>query len=75
MNRIEIRVTGPKEGQEMSAFLPWDAHIDEWKDVFKTILTHQTFSSSTIEDLFTQEDCPLYEEPRYEGISGTGFNC
>jgi hypothetical protein len=55
-NRIEINIKGPKDGQEMSCFLPWNANIEEWKDVFKTILTHQTFAPETIKDLFFNEE-------------------
>lgn len=51
-NRIEIRVTGPNEDQEVGVFLPWDANIEDWISTFKVILVHQSFAQETIEEIF-----------------------
>lgn len=55
LNRIEIRVFGPKDDQEIGVFLPWDANMDDWTMAFKTILTHQEWSENTIKNLFFDE--------------------
>lgn len=59
--KIEIKVCGPREGQELSMSLPWDANIEDWRDAFKVILTQQTFSPDTINELFYDEDRLLFD--------------
>lgn len=47
---------GVDNPKTLTLTLPWDAKIEDWKDAFRTILTHQTFSFSTIEELFATEE-------------------
>lgn len=61
-NETVISVTGPIKGQYLTLTLPWDANAEEWVDVFKTILTHQTFAPKTIAEIFCDDNCPC-EEP------------
>lgn len=35
--------------------IPWDANIEEWKNVFVTVLTHKGFHRNTIDELFYDE--------------------
>jgi len=55
-SEIYISVSGgAEENKSLSLTLPWDANIEDWIDVFKIILTHQTFTPQTI--------CELFDEP------------
>ena len=53
--KITIKVDGHQLNKSIELTLNWDADINDWKDAFKTILTHQTFDPQTIEELFYQE--------------------
>lgn len=43
----------------MEVEIPWDASIEDWVNVFKTVLIHQTFSEDTVKELFE----PWYDTP------------
>jgi hypothetical protein len=53
--KIKIKVEGHELNRSIELTLNWDADIEDWKEAFKTILTHQTFHPQTIEELFYQE--------------------
>lgn len=54
-SKIYINVSGEaNENKSLSLTLPCDANIDDWADVFKTILIHQTFTPQTICELFNE---------------------
>ena len=36
----------------MEVEIPWDASIEDWVNMFKTVLIHQTFSEDTVKELF-----------------------
>ena len=55
-SEIYIDVRGPNENKSLSLTLPWDSNLEDWKEVFVTILTHQTFSPETIKELFFNEE-------------------
>ena len=63
-SEIYIDVRGPNENKSLSLTLPWDSSLDDWKQAFKVILTHQEFSPQTIEELFydefTETDSTVY---------------
>ncbi len=42
--------------KSISLTIPSDASIEDWKEAFITILTHQTFHHETINSLFYNED-------------------
>jgi hypothetical protein len=53
--KIKIKVESYQLNKSIELTLNWDADINDWKDAFKTILTHQTFHSQLIEEIFYQE--------------------
>lgn len=53
--KITVKVDGFKLNKSIELTLNWDADLNDWRDVFKTILMHQTFDSQSIEELFYQE--------------------
>ena len=54
-SEIYIDVRGPNENKSLSLTLPWDSNLEDWKEAFVTILTHQSFAPETIKDLFYDE--------------------
>lgn len=48
-----IKITNDTQSMELT--FPWDANIDEWRDVLRTILTFQGFHQNTIDELFNKE--------------------
>ena len=56
--KITINVDGYKHNNSLQLTLNWDANINDWIDVFKTILIHQTFTEDVVKELF--EDKELY---------------
>lgn len=64
--KIEIRVKGPAEDQEIVIFLPWSAKLDDWTTAFKCIMIHQTFTEDQIKNLFFNEDFHEYKEKNLE---------
>jgi len=56
-SEICINVSGgTEEAKSISLTLPWDSNIEDWKEAFVTILTHQSFAPETIRDLFFNEE-------------------
>jgi len=53
--KIKIKVESYQLNKSIELTLNWDADINDWKDAFKTILTHQTFHPQLIEEIFYQE--------------------
>lgn len=54
-DKIEIKISGPKE-KEMHLFLPWDANLEDWKNAFRLILTHQEFSLELIKEILPENE-------------------
>ena len=52
-NNITISVES--EEKKLQLTINRDSNLDDWVQVFKTILLHQTFSEDTIKDLFDQD--------------------
>lgn len=53
MNKIQntkLKVSNDRGSMELE--IPWDADIEDWVNVFKTVLIHQTFSEDTVKELF-----------------------
>lgn len=55
-DNIHINISGPKPNQNLSLTLNWDANLEQWVDVFKTILINQTFPLDVVKDLFESHD-------------------
>jgi 3-polyprenyl-4-hydroxybenzoate decarboxylase len=63
-NTITIKVTNTVLPDE-KVYIPCklkitvdrDININEWVDVFKTILNHQAFSADTISKIFNEDTC------------------
>jgi hypothetical protein len=50
---IKITIDGGfKEDNKLELTISPDSTIEDWIDVFKTILIHQTFSANTVRDVF-----------------------
>lgn len=45
-----------EENSSMEIEVPWDANIEDWKNIFKTILTYKQFHKDTIHELFYEEE-------------------
>jgi hypothetical protein len=58
---IDVR-GGLHEGKSICLTLPWDANLEDWKEAFVTILTHQTYSPDTINELFYDESAEADKE-------------
>lgn len=68
-SEIYISVSGgAEEGKSISLTLPWDAGIDDWVETFKTILTHRTFTTQTINEVFPQDEGLFYLEENTDEI-------
>lgn len=56
---IKITIEGGFKGDnKLELTISPDSTIEDWIDVFKTILIHQTFSADTVRDVFE----PYHEE-------------
>lgn len=53
-NKIEIYISNP-DGKVIILALPEDANTEDWKDIFRTILTFQTFGADCIKEFFNEE--------------------
>ena len=51
---FEVVVKNPN-GDELKVTTSWDATIDDWQNIFSTILNWCTFHPDTIDDMFHQE--------------------
>ena len=68
-SEIYISVSGGAEaGKSISLTLPWDAGISDWVDSFKTILTHQTFTPETIDEVFAKNEGFFYLDENTDEI-------
>ena len=52
-NKIKIIIEKEKDGK-LELTTPFDSDIDEWTDIFKTILVWLTFSPETLSDIFKE---------------------
>jgi hypothetical protein len=62
VHTTSIKITNTSKYRENSTFpnsieivIPRDSSLDEWEDVFKTILIHQGFGAKLIEEFFAKE--------------------
>jgi hypothetical protein len=60
---IKITVEGGfKQDNKLELTISPDSTVEDWIDIFKTILIHQTFTTDTVKELFEpsiEEDIPL----------------
>ena len=63
-DKIEVTVCGPDPTDKIAIFLNWDACLEDWKVVFKTILINQTFTEDTLKELFFDEDYHQFIDER-----------
>jgi hypothetical protein len=55
-NKLKITVENLFDDKKIELTINRFSDINDWKDVFKTILIHQTFGEDTIKELFEDKD-------------------
>lgn len=62
IQNTKLKVSNERCSMEVE--IPWDASIEDWVNVFKTVLIHQTFSEDTVKELFEQPWLEYYENKK-----------
>ena len=53
---ITTKIIVERDIRKIELTVPWDADLEEWKEIFKLLLNWATFSEETIENLFKSDD-------------------